>query len=101
MQQLAEVERLAASLQIGGDVGYTCETAAHFFLFHVFARWYVQLPLEDEKLTLYNREEFEAKVKGETDPLAVSKNFPFLQFFESAPQPIFKCSSFEEGIKKL
>jgi intron-binding protein aquarius len=39
VQQLAEVERLAASLKVAGDVGYTCETAAHFYLFHVLARW--------------------------------------------------------------
>lgn len=40
VQQLAEVERLALSLDVAGDVGYTCETAAHFYLFHVIARWY-------------------------------------------------------------
>jgi intron-binding protein aquarius len=39
MQQLGEVERLALSLKVAGDVGYTCETAAHFYLFHVLARW--------------------------------------------------------------
>lgn len=39
VQQLAEVERLATSLNVAGDVGYTCETAAHFYLFHVLARW--------------------------------------------------------------
>jgi intron-binding protein aquarius len=42
VQQLAEVERLATSLNVAGDVGYTCETAAHFYLFHVLARWYAQ-----------------------------------------------------------
>lgn len=40
MNQLKEVERLAISLGVVGDVGYTCETAAHFYLFHVLARWY-------------------------------------------------------------
>ena len=28
-----------ASLGVGGDVSYTCETASHFFLYQVAARW--------------------------------------------------------------
>eukprot|EP00026_Physarum_polycephalum_P000742 Phypoly_transcript_00743.p1 GENE.Phypoly_transcript_00743~~Phypoly_transcript_00743.p1 ORF type:complete len:1358 (+),score=249.61 Phypoly_transcript_00743:43-4116(+) len=83
VQQLAEVERLAASLKVAGDVGYTCETAAHFYLFHVLARW----------------EEFKAKIKETTDPAAISQNFPFLLFFETAPQPLFKFASYAEDLE--
>lgn len=27
------------SLGVGGDVSYTCETAGHFFLYQIMARW--------------------------------------------------------------
>lgn len=39
MELLGEVTRLAVSIGLRGDEGYTCETAAHFFLYHVLARW--------------------------------------------------------------
>jgi intron-binding protein aquarius len=35
---LSEVERLGKSLDIQGDVGYTCETASFFFAHHIKAR---------------------------------------------------------------
>ena len=35
----AQVERMAKQLGVAGDVAYTCETAAHFWLLHVLARW--------------------------------------------------------------
>ena len=41
MQLLAEVQRLAHSLGIAGDFGFTCETAEYFNLYHVVARWEV------------------------------------------------------------
>ena len=34
-----QVERMAKQLGVAGDVAYTCETAAHFWLLHVLARW--------------------------------------------------------------
>ncbi len=33
------MERLAKQLAVVEDVSYTCETAAHFWLLHVLARW--------------------------------------------------------------
>lgn len=39
LQLLAEVEKLARTLGIMDDVGYTCETANHFWLLHVYSRW--------------------------------------------------------------
>jgi hypothetical protein len=37
-------------------------------------------------------------VKDTTDAAAITQNFPFLSFFETAPQPLFKFASYAEGI---
>ena len=74
LELLAEVGRLAASLQIGNaDVNYSCETAQHFYLFNVLARW----------------EEYSAKVKGEEDAAKIMALFPFHEFFSNAPAAVF------------
>uniref|UniRef100_A0A158R470 Intron-binding protein aquarius n=1 Tax=Syphacia muris TaxID=451379 RepID=A0A158R470_9BILA len=85
LELLKEVEKLQISLDVQGDVAYTCETAGHFFLYQVFARW----------------EKFESDINGLTaeekltaEP--ISKYFPFHKYFEDAPQPLFKGVSFEE-----
>lgn len=39
IELLESVQRLQESLGGQGDVGATCETAAHFFLYHIVARW--------------------------------------------------------------
>jgi hypothetical protein len=39
LELLGEVSKLARSLRLPEDVGYTCETAAYFWLLHVYARW--------------------------------------------------------------
>ena len=39
VEVLAEVTRLAQSLGVPGDFGFTCETAEYFNLYHVVARW--------------------------------------------------------------
>jgi intron-binding protein aquarius len=84
LQHLAEVERLAATLNLSSDVAYTCETAAHFFRFHVLARW----------------EEFLSNLEDtDKQPDTIANTFPFLKFFENAPQPLFKCLSFEEDME--
>lgn len=33
-----QVSRLKETMQVEGDVGYTCETASYFFLYHVLSR---------------------------------------------------------------
>ncbi|XP_064403055.1 RNA helicase aquarius-like isoform X4 [Halichondria panicea] len=81
---LREVERLQNSLGVSGDVAYTCETAGHFFLYQVLARW--------EKYTtklkpLTEKEEGVAAIAGE---------FPFTKYFSNAPQPLFNGRSFAE-----
>ena len=37
--RLPQVERMAKLVKVAEDVAYTCETAAHFWLLHVLARW--------------------------------------------------------------
>ena len=39
IELLDEVDKLAKQLQVTADVGYTCETAAYFYLLHVLSRW--------------------------------------------------------------
>ncbi|KAJ9179582.1 hypothetical protein P3X46_011356 [Hevea brasiliensis] len=39
LELLNEVERLARSLQLPEDVGYTCETAGYFWLLYVYSSW--------------------------------------------------------------
>lgn len=36
---LMEVQKLQESLQVKGDVAYTCETAGHFYLYQILSRW--------------------------------------------------------------
>ena len=74
LELLAEVGRLASSLNIGNaDVNYSCETAQHFYLFNVLARW----------------EEYSAKIKDEKDASKIMALFPFHDFFSNAPVPVF------------
>ncbi|XP_039598060.1 RNA helicase aquarius isoform X2 [Polypterus senegalus] len=86
LELLREVGRLQESLDVHGDVSYTCETAGHFFLYQVMSRW----------------EEYLSKVKakpGKTvDVEEVSRYFPFHKYFSNAPQPVFKGRSYDEDM---
>ena len=82
-QLLQQIQFLASSLGVAGDVGYTCETAEYFFLEHIQAR------IE--------------KFHADMSTVAVSDNavrdaFPFTNYFDSAPQPLFK-NSFPEDLE--
>ncbi|XP_010916892.1 uncharacterized protein [Elaeis guineensis] len=84
LELLSEVERLARSLQLPEDVGYTCETAGYFWLLHVYSRW----------------EQFLAACAQNQDkPSFVKDRFPFLEFFSNAPQPVFTGESFEKDMR--
>ncbi|KAG9303733.1 hypothetical protein G9A89_018630 [Geosiphon pyriformis] len=75
---LAEVDRLAESLKIGGEHGYTCETAGYFYLYHVLSRWE---PYHDKC-----RQGLEvSSEKTET----IRDEFPFADYFTNVPQPLF------------
>ncbi|XP_074091147.1 RNA helicase aquarius isoform X2 [Macrotis lagotis] len=87
LELLWEVGRLQESLEVPGDVSYTCETAGHFFLYQVMSRW----------------EEYISKVKNKNnkvpDVAEISNLFPFHKYFANAPQPIFKSRSYEEDME--
>ncbi|GLT61707.1 hypothetical protein SLA2020_343940 [Shorea laevis] len=83
LELLGEVERLARSLQLPEDVGYTCETAGYFWLLHVYSRW----------------EQFLAACVGNEDKATfVQDHFPFKEFFSNTPQPVFTGQSFEKDM---
>ncbi|KAI3662642.1 hypothetical protein L6452_47055 [Arctium lappa] len=83
LELLSEVERLARSLQLPEDVGYTCETAGYFWLLHVYSRW----------------EQFVAACTENQDkPAFVRDKFPFTEFFSNTLQPVFSGKSFEEDM---
>ncbi|CAK9317062.1 unnamed protein product [Citrullus colocynthis] len=84
LELLSEVERLARSLQLPEDVGYTCETAGYFWLLHVYSRW----------------EQFIAACAGNEDKVNfVQERFPFKEFFSNAPNPVFTGESFEKDMR--
>ncbi|KAK2976198.1 hypothetical protein RJ640_027489 [Escallonia rubra] len=84
LELLSEVERLARSLQLPEDVGYTCESAGYFWLLHVYSRW----------------EQFLAAcAANQNKPTFVQDCFPFKEFFSNSPQPIFAGQSFEKDMR--
>lgn len=84
LELLSEVEKLAKSLQLPEDVGYTCETAGYFWLLHVYSRW----------------EQFLADcADNKGKPTYVQNRFPFKEFFSDAPQPIFTGESYEKDMR--
>ncbi|KZV18920.1 intron-binding protein aquarius-like [Dorcoceras hygrometricum] len=83
LELLSEVERLARSLQLPEDVAYTCETAGYFWLLHVYSRWEVFLA---------------ACVENRDKPSFVKDRFPFKEFFNNTPGPIFTGQSFEKDM---
>ena len=91
LELLAQVERLATSLGVPEDVAYTCETAGHFWLLHVLARW--------EK---FDAAVAAARARGEaaSSPSFVADRFPFTGFFADAPQPLFSGTDFEADARK-
>lgn len=86
LELLREVARLQESLDVPGDVSYTCETAGHFYLYQVMSRW----------------EEYMSKVKPkpgrEVKTEDVASHFPFHKYFSNAPQPVFKGQSYQENM---
>jgi intron-binding protein aquarius len=123
---LLQVERLAKLLKVNESVAYTCETAGHFWLLHVLARW--------EKFTSQCAATKTAEcVKGAPGsqliaacwfslggcvlyccqqaasstvfpPMAPSVSaaelFPFAEYFSDAAQPLFKGELYEEDLEK-
>ncbi|KHJ41012.1 Intron-binding protein aquarius family protein [Trichuris suis] len=86
LRLLKEVERLQHSLDVPGDVAYTCETARYFFVYQVTSRW-------ADFLTKLSRSDRTAD--------SVASLFPFARFFDNLPpeQPLFKGNSYEEDME--
>lgn len=82
---LSRVKKLQDSLDVTGDVSYTCETAGHFYLYEIVARW--------EKFLN------EIATNQELSPEDFSKEFPFTKFFNDAKQPLFNGTSFDDNLK--
>lgn len=84
LELLEEVARLQSSLDVKGDMSYTCETAGYFYLYQVLARW----------------EEYQSKLRNQKEKTAdiIKDEFPFTKYFENAPQPIFKGRSYAEDM---
>ena len=77
LELLATVERLQKSLHVQGDLAYTCETAAHFYLFNVLSRWEVYL----------------GKINQANTSLDVLiGQFPFKEFFSDLNRDLFDPS---------
>ncbi|EME77465.1 uncharacterized protein MYCFIDRAFT_158285 [Pseudocercospora fijiensis CIRAD86] len=85
-QFLAEVQRLAASIQAPGAHGNSCETAEYF------NQVWVQ-PLWKRFWDLANSEESTAE--------AVVSAFPFHSFFADAPQPLFPPDTQKEHVIEI
>ncbi|KAJ8958745.1 hypothetical protein NQ318_016473 [Aromia moschata] len=84
---LMQVEKLQRSIKVEGDVAYTCETAGHFYLYQILSRWEHFLSITKPK-------------SGQEVPVStISEEFPFHQFFEDAPQPLFKGQSYKEDLE--
>lgn len=75
---LSEVDRLSQSLEIGGEHGYTCETAGYFYLYHVLSRW--EPYIDKCRQGLEN---------GNVGVEIIRNEFPFSNYFYNAPQPLF------------
>ncbi|KAJ1828656.1 hypothetical protein LPJ56_000967, partial [Coemansia sp. RSA 2599] len=87
-QLLAEVQRLAESMGIKGDFGYTCDSARLFFVAHVRVRW-----------EPYRRKHLVApEGSGGRVVDNIAGMFPFTRFFDqSLGRPLFDQSSLPMG----
>ncbi|XP_022116250.2 RNA helicase aquarius [Pieris rapae] len=83
LELLEQVARLQRTLEAGGEAGATCELAHHFHVYHVRPRW----------------QAFMRAVKQTKTVETISKDFPFHEFFDDAPKPLFPGKSYEEDLE--
>ena len=81
-RHLAEVARLAASIRAPGAHGSSCETAQYFDQVYIKPAW----------------TQFWDVVKSGAEIPAVIEAFPFHEYFQNAPQPLFHPNSTREEI---
>ena len=97
---LAQVSRLAVSLGVPGDVGYTCETAAYFHHQHVLPRIDAFRRTVKTATTTTAASSSSSATKNKsgagqtaaTSPSVVAESFPFTAYFADAPTPLFTPS---------
>lgn len=82
---LAEVDRLATSLDAPGAHGSSCETAGYFYSVYVRPAWSKFWDIVDEHENI-------------AEILAA---FPFYGFFQNAPQPLFPEDASREQVLEL
>ncbi|KAG6449940.1 RNA helicase aquarius isoform X1 [Manduca sexta] len=85
LELLELVGKLQRTLDAGGDAGATCELAHHFHVYHVKPRW----QNFTDKCTNDQTKSVET----------ISKEFPFHEFFDDAPKPLFPGKSYEEDME--
>lgn len=85
LELLERVGRLQSTLDAGEDAGATCELAHHFHVYHVKPRWEAFL----EKC---------AKDQNKSTD-TISSEFPFHEFFNDAPKPLFPGKSYDEDME--
>ncbi|XP_045502358.1 RNA helicase aquarius [Colias croceus] len=84
MELLGQVARLQNTLEAGGEAGATCELAHHFHVYHVRPRW----------------QAFLRTCRTQSKSIeTISKEFPFHEFFDDAPKPLFPGKSYEEDME--
>ncbi|EDQ85935.1 uncharacterized protein MONBRDRAFT_38574 [Monosiga brevicollis MX1] len=90
MELLSEVKRLSETLEdISAQLEYTCETAGHFYIYHVEPRWkkyWAALPADDSQATA-------------EDLQRLAATFPFHAFFANAQQPLFAGQSYAQDVE--
>lgn len=87
---MEQVDKLAKSLDIPGEHGYTCETASYFYQYHILSVW--EPYIHELKI--------QAKESENLSKDDVINEFPFMKFFEDAPQPLIpEDSSFEKALE--
>ena len=95
MQLLSTVELIAKSIGMEADVGYTCETAGYFFIYHVLTRWekFVKLCRDAQEVHDRSTDSFtpQEEQRYQATP---SAHFPFGSFFTSPSSPLFSSASF-------
>lgn len=94
---LMEVEKLQKSINVEGDVAYTCETAGYFYLYQILSRWEhflsVVKPKNGKVKLVFHKPiplEYSQFFRYRKSPLAIYlKNFPSIS---SLRTPRNRCS---------
>lgn len=80
---LVEVDRLAANMGAPGAHGNSCETAGYFNAVYVVPAWSKFWDVANE---------------DESSVSAIVSSFPFHQYFDNAPQPLFPSDATKETV---